>query len=399
MKLLVVLANNPFPPRTGSSIVAYNIIKQLSERHYVNLICYQSMPASIGVPDFAIDYEFVYGNKKTKFARWLFYLFDMILGRPPWISAASSHKMAEKVRDKISNAEFDAVLLFEMSAIQYCPESIFNRLFVNIEDPQSLKLFRMIKLPIWSFWQRVKLFVRAKLTLNYEKCLLPNMAKVFLLSRADIRDMEERGVYKNLAHVPYAVNQQCSKSIVSYEDRKRAIVFSGNMFHPPNIDAGIFLLREIFPLVLRDFPSAILWIVGANPDARIYEAAAKFGKQVVITGGVDDISSYIKSAMVSICPVRLEIGVQTKILEALSWGTPVVTTSAGNRGVAGMSGTHLWVEDDVELLAKRVCNLLEGKDWQHISESGRRFVTERFTWRDSAAQLEHYIEASFANYG
>jgi glycosyltransferase involved in cell wall biosynthesis len=88
--------------------------------------------------------------------------------------------------------------------------------------------------------------------------------------------------------------------------------------------------------------------------------AGSLGEHVVITGKVDDVSEYLRQAVVSICPVRLKVGVQTKILEALTFGTPVVTTSAGNSGIAGRSGEEMWVEDDPRNFAFRVVSLLRG---------------------------------------
>src|ERR1019366_4397010 len=94
------------------------------------------------------------------------------------------------------------------------------------------------------------------------------------------------------------------------------IVISGNMYHPPNVDGILFFLREVFPLVLSRYPEAVLYIVGALPDYRLVNAAHSFGQNVVITGKGPEVSSYLRKAIVAVCPVRLAIGVQTKILEA-----------------------------------------------------------------------------------
>lgn len=392
MRLLIVMANYPFPPLTGSSIIAYNSMKHLSSRHLIDLICLKPTTGIAESAEFVERVEFITQKKKSKFSKAFCYLLHMLIGEPPLVSAFASKTMTNRVKDVIKSGEFDAALVFEMNAIQYFPSSSFYRLFVNIEDPQSIKLSRMARLSVWSLWQKTKLFMLARSTMRYENRILHKMAKVFLLSKADIIDMQKQGAYKNLAYVPYGVAQRDPPEIKNFENREEAIVFSGNMFHPPNIDGGLFLLNEIFPLILREYPSAILWIVGANPDSRIYESAEGFGKQVVITGRVDDVTDFIKRARVSICPVRLKVGVQTKILEALSCGTPVVTTSAGNGGVGGMTGTHLWVEDDARLLAKRVCDLLRGRDWNKISNEGRRLVADHFTWEGSVAQLEHHLE-------
>lgn len=163
------------------------------------------------------------------------------------------------------------------------------------------------------------------------------------------------------------------------------------MFHPPNIDGALFLLEEIFPRILERTRCIKLWIVGANPNAEILEAARKFGDRVEITGSVDSVAAYVAKAVVSVCPVRLKIGVQTKILEALAAGTPVVTTGAGNSGVQGRAGRDLQVADDPDDFARMVCDFVVGKQWEEFSLEGRNFVAENFSWRQSAQDLTGHL--------
>lgn len=394
---MVVMTHYPFPPLVGSAIVAYNSMKHLSKHHVIDFICLQPTEGVTHSAEFVERLEMVDQRKSSKPGLWIQYLRSMLTGVPFLVSIFATWQMKEKVRSAIKFEKYDAVLLFEMSAIQYCPPYCYSKLIVNIEDPLSIKLRRMAALPVWKLWQRAKLFMQARFTDNYERSILPSMAKVLLLSASDMHDMREHGGYKNLSCMPYGVELRDSAEIADYEKRERAIIFSGNMYHPPNVDGLLFFLRDIFPLVLQEYPSALLWIVGEKPDDRIYGAAAKFGKQVVITGRVDDIASYIKRASVSICPVRLKIGVQTKILEALSWGTPVVTTSAGNSGIGGISGTHFWVEDEPFMFAQKVAALLQGCGWAMLSEEGRKLVSERFSWEGSVAQLEQQIESVVAS--
>lgn len=392
MRLLVVMASYPFPPRVGSAIVAYNNIKEISKKHSVYFICLDVSKEPGDFAKFVEQIEFVSPKKVPRVIQLFRYVFYMLLKIPIFITACMSREMQKRVRELLERDKFDAILLYETTAIQYCPPSSYKKVIVNVEDPQSIKLNRMKKLPIWSLWQKVKLFVYARLTARFENKYFPKMAEVLLLSEADMRDMRELDGYDNIGFVSYGVNKRSIEDIVGYEGRTEGmIVFSGSMFHPPNVDGALFFLQHIFPLVLQEYSAAILWIVGAEPDMRIRDAAACFGANVVITGRVNDMSEYLRRAKVSICPVRLKIGVQTKILEALSWGTPVVTTSAGNSGIGGCSGSELWVEDEPNIFASRVVALLRGEDWHRLSEEGRKLVEERFSWECSAAELEQHI--------
>ena len=392
MRLLVVMTNYPFPPRTGSAIVACNIMKHLSKNHEIDFVCIQPESGMVESAEYLNRLVLIPRRRPSKIALWIRCLLYMMMGVPPAVCEFASNTMSNAVTALIEVGQYNAILLFELSALQYCPSSCYSKLIVHIEDPQSIKLTRLMKLPDISLWQRFKYFLASRLTIRYEKKILPRAAKVLLLSESDLHDMQEQNGYHNLACVHYGVDPVDPGEIPGYEDRKRIIVFSGNMFHLPNVDGILYFLKDIFPLILQMYQTAALWIVGANPDNRIYDAAANYGEQVVITGSVDDVAYYIKTATVSICPVRLKIGVQTKIMEALSLGTPVVTTSAGNNGVTGVSGCHLWVEDDPQQFAMRVLELLQGIGWSHLSRKGRTFVTEHYSWEGSVAQLEQHLE-------
>ena len=382
----------PFPPRVGSAVVAYNNIKEISKKYSVYFICLDFAKEPDDFANFVEQIEFVSPKKIPRFIRLFRYVIYYLLGIPFLPTPYMLHKMQMRVRELIESDKFDAILLYDIVAIRYCPPTIYKKVIVNVEDPQSIKIDRMNRLPLWSLWQKVKLFVHARLTERFENRYFPKMAKVLLLSEADIWDMREQGGYNNIGFVSYGVNKRSIEEIVGYEDRTEGmIVYSGSMFHPPNVDGALFFLQHIFPLVLQEYSAAVLWIVGAEPDARIRDAAVCFGEHVIITGRVNDMSEYLRRAKASICPVRLKIGVQTKILEALSWGTPVVTTSAGNSGIGGCSGSELWVEDETSIFASRVVALLRGEGWHRLSEEGRKLVEERFSWERSAMELEKHI--------
>ncbi len=389
MKLLVLTAQYPFPPRVGSAVVAYNQLKELSKRHSIYLISSVTSTEKLDSPEFVEQVEVFQRKQRTKIERWL----RILLGSAPFVAASRSDEMRARVREVIEHNKFDAILVYELHAIEYCPQASFNMTIANIEDPPWITLDRWSRLSVWSPWQKFKWSIYARLTKRYEAYVLPKLARALLLSEADVQDMRDQQVYDNLGHVPYGVAQRPSADIVGLEGRTEGmIVFSGNMFHPPNVDGILYFLTEILQLVLRESPLATLWIVGAEPDPQIRAAAARFGDRVVITGRVDDMSEYLRRAKVSICPVRLKIGVQTKVLEALSWATPVVTTSAGNSGIGACSGRELWVEDEPATFAGHVAALLRGEDWARVSEAGHKFVVERFSWKRSAAELERQIE-------
>ena len=392
MKLLVIKATCPFPLNTGGSVVAYNNIRSLAEVADIHLMCFGD-PEQTGDLAALVSRLTLLQKKRIGRLRQLArYAIHALRGIPPTVAVHSSSEMRAKVRDAIETENYDAILVYEMSGIQFCPASALPKVIANVEDPQSLKLRKSAVLSTWTRTQRAKMAISAYLTEKYERRLFPKVGRVLLLSERDAAAMRRRIADAKISSIPYGVDKRGPADVLDYSARvPDSIIFSGNMFHPANVDAILHFISAIFPKVLALHPSAQLWIVGADPHVSIVSACSALGRSVVITGKVPDVQQYIRRSVVSICPVRLDIGVQTKVLEALSWGTPVVSTSAGNGGVQGVSGQHLWVEDEPGRFAERVCSLLKGERWDGLSRAGRDFSQTQFSWARSAAELQRHV--------
>jgi glycosyltransferase involved in cell wall biosynthesis len=226
--------------------------------------------------------------------------------------------------------------------------------------------------------------------MRYESSQVPKFDCVLFVNEEDSRDY--RGVMPG-AETDWVPSGIDGLAFCPSEEVPRShgmIVMTGNMYHKPNVDAVDYFCKEIFPLVCKEVGTASLWLVGARPAAAVRKWARN--SRIRVTGFVPDLRTYLRQAVVSVSPIRLRIGTQTKILEALACGTPVVTSSAGNHGIHGISGEHLYVADDPSEFANRVVSLLRGERWSELSQNGRRFVLENFTWEKSTARLEDIIE-------
>jgi len=395
-KILIVMQHYPFPPKAGAAIAAFNHMKRLSEDYVLHLLCADGGHAEMKISDKDVGANQVHVIKTKPVSRvqQILYHAYYVLARKPFPSQnCLAWSMRQQIRALDEMENYDSILLYGIDTTPYCPPSCYEKAIINVEDAQSIKHYRLARLEVFSLFEKVKLVVYAACTQFYEYLFLHNFKKVHLLSSADADEMRLQGSYNNIGFVPYGVSLYQGDEYCSEQAREKGmIVFSGNMFHKPNVDGALFLLNDVFPLILEGYPAAQLWIVGNNPDAKIYSAAARFNTSVLITGGVSDISTYIRKAMVSVCPIRLRIGVQTKVLEALSWGTPVVTTTAGNRGICAVSGRDLWVEDNPADFANRIVSMLKGDNWQKFSEEGMKFVSLNFQWKRSAEMLLSDIE-------
>lgn len=110
------------------------------------------------------------------------------------------------------------------------------------------------------------------------------------------------------------------------EIEHNSLIFTGDMAYGPNEDAALFLIEEIYPLVKKELDIK-LYIVGQRPTEKIKKYQSK---DIIITGFVDDIRTYIDKASVYISPLRYGSGIKNKVLEAMSMSKIVMGTDAIN---------------------------------------------------------------------
>jgi glycosyltransferase involved in cell wall biosynthesis len=91
-----------------------------------------------------------------------------------------------------------------------------------------------------------------------------------------------------------------------------------------------------------------------------------------------------------ILPLRIGGGTRIKILEAMSSGCPVISTSVGCEGLAVRPGENILIcDEDDEFVAAAVRLLADSQLSRRLGEAGRQLVEQRYSWNSAANKLEN----------
>jgi len=161
------------------------------------------------------------------------------------------------------------------------------------------------------------------------------------------------------------------------------------MSYLANVEGICWFYDTIWPLVKAREPEARLWIVGKNPRPEVSRLA---GPDVVVTGSVPDVAGYYQRARVFVCPLRVGSGTRLKILEAFSWGVPVVSTPLGCSGIEARPDEHLLMAGSSEDFALAVVSVLDDDALaQRLGRAGRDLAAARYTWAHVAQTLNEKV--------
>jgi glycosyltransferase involved in cell wall biosynthesis len=174
-----------------------------------------------------------------------------------------------------------------------------------------------------------------------------------------------------------------------------ALVYAGGMNMFANRDAVLWFLRETWPLIRAQVPAARFFAVGQDPPPELLAVAA-LDPQVVVTGKVPDVRPYIRRAAVYVVPLRVGGGTRLKVLDGLSLGKAMVSTSIGCEGIAVEPARHLLVADTPAAMADAAVSLLRSQEQrQQLGTAARQLIESRYAWPIIGRQLlSAYDEAT-----
>lgn len=213
-------------------------------------------------------------------------------------------------------------------------------------------------------WKKQELYIMRQADMNY----YPSM-------------VEEEAIHEIDSKIPVkAITAYVYEKFmnVTYEPEKReGILFVGGFGHAPNLDAVQWFLDKIYPDVYKNI-KANFYIVGSKAPDEITHITTE---GVIVKGFVseEELKQLYNSCRLVVVPLRYGAGVKGKVVEALYYGIPIVTTSVGAEGIGGIENIVV-VEDQEQKLVNAICEVYQNDDKLiEMSEKSQRYVREKFS--------------------
>lgn len=389
MKLLFLTSRFPFPPHGGDKLRVFNFIKYLSQNNSIYLISFIESENEV---KYIEDMKKYCESIETILLKPVkSYLSCTVLSPtlvPFQVAYYRDRKMHEAVSRTVRADKFDGIYVHLLRMAQYVKDKRYLNRILDLTDSLTLSLKRSLKFRSHIFylfyfleWLKVSIY-EPKIIRYFNRCLL--------VSDADFRTDGPIGKAENLSIIANGVDLDYFKSSgLSYKPNK--LVFIGNLHSFPNRDAVLYFSNEILPIVKREMPQVEFYIIGANPPKKIKSLAD--GKNIIVTGSVEDTRPYLSDAAVMVCPIRVATGMQNKILEAMAMGLPVISTPIATLWMDRKEDYGVLIAGTPEDFANKVIEVSKNKNLREkLSISARKLIVENYDWNKNIKKLELLFE-------
>ncbi len=374
MKLLVVLSRFPYPLEKGDKLRAYHQIRVLSQQHEIYLFALSdkevSDKAKEALTPFCKEIRVGRINWWSKITNSLMAFFK---GWPIQCGYFFNRKAKKQLQQFADEVKADTVYAQLVRTVPYV-QDLDGEKTIDYQDVLSQGMLRRSQRSSFIFRSFFKMEYRRLRRYEAESFKYFQHHTIITEVDRDLMPVEEKEKIK-------VVGNGVDFEQYKYSGQKKIydLIFAGNMNYAPNVDAAEYLVRQILPKMLLQFPNLQVVLCGANPTKKVQ---ALQGPNVTVTGWVDSISDYYAQSKVFIAPMRLGTGLQNKLLEAMATQLPCVTSPLAGKPLKGaVPQQDLLICEKVEDYVKAIIRLLtDSTYYQQISQQGYQYVKAHYSW-------------------
>lgn len=296
---------------------------------------------------------------------------DRVGRLPQYASSMRRPGMLAAIREAVERFDPD-IVQFETSEMgQYLGATPDRVRTLDLQDVASRWMTRAVELGT-TRQQRAMMSLELVKTKRYEARIARIPDAVYVcspLERSYLRDLS--GV--DAIEVANGVDTREFEPLPAPEDA-HTMLFVGPLTSEANLDAIRWFLSEVYPLVRADEPRARLDIVGMPVALDVPDG-------VRLLGRAEDVREHVARAAVNVVPIRVASGTRYKILEAMSMGRAVVSTSPGAEGLGVVDHEHVLLADDAAGFARAVLEALRSPALRaHLGRAGRELAVAEYDW-------------------
>ena len=400
MKIIFFCTRLPYPFISGGIKRIVSIANHFSQDNSLTLVSFVSSRkqelAAKRSPELNEIFDEIFVVRVSLFQKIVNLFLNIFSYKPFQVGLFKSLKMKKLLQDISKSNTYDLSIFHMIRGAEYKFHIKSKKSILEMTDSISLSMLRTKKIlksySFKSYVLRIFYYFEIKRLKFYEEKVISYFDKIVLVSNID-----KNYLLKNFSNKPHNLSNKIdvlplgiSENMINYEGSKiinNQIVFLGKMDYSPNEEAVIFFAKEVLPKIQSKIPDVSFKIVGADPGKKIYDLQ-KENHAIHITGRVDDLNYEVSSSVLSVAPMQSGAGMQTKILESMALGVPVITSTIGYEGFDFIDKEQILIAHNVDDYVNMVIQIVQSNSLRlNLCINGRKAIKDKYSIN---AILENY---------
>lgn len=173
-------------------------------------------------------------------------------------------------------------------------------------------------------------------------------------------------------------------------EKRKDLAFLGGFNHLPNIEAVEFFGETIMPPLLKKMKSAILHVYGSNPPSILKSLESD---HLVLEGYVETLDQVFETCRVFVVPLLSGAGIKGKVLEAMSWGVPMVLTQVAAEATGLVHNHSALIVESPEEWVEAITQLYQDKSlWMKLSKNSLELARTNYSFDGGIRALSKPLE-------
>ena len=233
-------------------------------------------------------------------------------------------------------------------------------------------------------------------TIDYHRCKQYELHLLKEFDRASVISDKDRNYILHNSEINRdlkVIGNMAKVSDAILPERANSIVFIGKMNYAPNVIAVRNFLKNTFPLILKSNPLAVFYVVGTQPTQEIRDY--NNGKNIIVTGFVEDMNAYLDKAEVVDAPMISGAGIQNKIIQAMGRGKCVVATPIGAEGL-DIRNDEIGIADNDSDMAAMIVSLLQNpKRRKLMGSKAKEYIKKYLSYEAIGVEFEKLLNGLY----
>lgn len=379
MKVLQLCNKPPYPPVDGGTMAMNSITQGLLEKGcQVKVLTVKTDKHPVREAQMPADYrertafESVYVDLDVK---PLPAAAALLTGESYHVKRYVSDAFAAKLREILQKEQFDIVHVESIFLTPYVPlirrhsqAKVILRAH-NVEHLIWKRIAASCRNPFRRWYlKHLSLALRA-----YEMEHLADYDGIVCITQNDADRFVADGCRRPVVSIPFGVEPPAR---VDASEEPDSLFHIGAMDWMPNKESIQWLLDEVWPVIHSQVPRAKLYLAGRKMPEAWMQAAIP---GVTVVGEVDNASEFISGKKINIVPLLSGSGIRVKIIEAMSMGKTVITTTVGAQGIDYTDGVDILIADTPQQFADQVKRCLDDDVFcRSVGQAAARLIASQY---------------------